>query len=718
MSLRLLLLSVPLALSGCFLVDDYPGQHDPDSDVDFDGDGSFADVDCDDEDANNFPGNTEVCDGADNDCVDGPDADLAGETDADNDGFLSCAECDDTSAARFPENPEVCDGLDNDCDGTANFVDGDTAEADEDRDGYVTCFPFTDNGGAFDGGDDCDDGNPLAYPGADEICNGEDENCNFVVDDGFDLDGDTVTVCGADGDITTAADNDCDDDDVAVFPGATETCNAVDDDCDTVVDDGFDADGDNVTVCGADGDSSTVADNDCDDTDPLDFPGAIESCNADDEDCDGLIDDGFDIDTDGFTTCGADGDPTTTADNDCDDGDVLDFPGGIETCNGDDEDCDGHVDEGFDVDTDGFTSCGADGNPATTADNDCDDGDITAFPGATEVCDADLEDCNGTIDDGFDVDTDGFTTCGADGIAGNADDDCDDAAGTGAATFPGAPEVCDGSDNDCSGLADAAMQNVTDVPYVEYTLEHSTTSSNVTYSPLPTTGFCGGGGTGSAFTVVPTALDSSFTFEFYGETPTHWNWTADGAVDLLGPTWESDFHAQVMPSTSAPNGYVATWNANLDGTGLTHCWGMSGTAGNLIWYYNHEADYENPPAGPPPPPATHTQVQFHQFDNAIEVHFISAPPPPPGNPVTVGVENQAGSTAAAFASASTTVNATGEAIRFTPTEYTEIDHDGDGQLGCDECNDLFANAFVGGTEICGDAVDNDCDGSIDESCPP
>ena len=82
---------------------------------DADGDGAHEGEDCDDNDASRYPGNTEICDGVDNDC----DGILPyEEADADADGVMICeADCDDNAAYNFPGNPEICDGLDNDCDG-------------------------------------------------------------------------------------------------------------------------------------------------------------------------------------------------------------------------------------------------------------------------------------------------------------------------------------------------------------------------------------------------------------------------------------------------------------------------------------------------------------------------------------------------------------------------------------------------------------------------
>jgi hypothetical protein len=76
---------------------------------------------------------------------------------------------------------------------------------------------------SFDG-TDCDDTNPATYPGAPEICDGFDNNCDFIIplEEGSDGDGDGVVTC-----------NDCDDADASSYPGAPEEdCDGVDHDCD------------------------------------------------------------------------------------------------------------------------------------------------------------------------------------------------------------------------------------------------------------------------------------------------------------------------------------------------------------------------------------------------------------------------------------------------------------------------------------------------------
>ncbi len=448
-----LFLLISVLLAGC-----------PPTDVDEDG-FTVEDGDCDDNDATVYPGATELlCDGIDQDCLFG---DLR---DADQDGVSGCDgadpfDCDDTDATSFPGNTELCDAVDHDCDGDiANGLDSREWWLDLDEDSYgagdreVTCddeSPAEGYVSADDAQEDCDDDDPTINPDAEEVCDAVDNNCDSETDEGFDADEDGVTTCGADGQEGNL-DDDCDDGDGSNFPGNAETCDAVDNDCDTVIDNGFDVDLDGVTSCGPDG-AEGNADDDCDDANPDNFPGNTEVCDAVDNNCDGTVDDGFDVDSDGVTTCGPNG-TVGDLDDDCDDGDTANFPGNPELCDGSDNDCDTFVDNGFDLDLDGVTSCGADGVTGN-ADDDCDDGDIANFPGNIELCDAADNDCDTLVDNGFDVDTDGVTSCGPDGITGNADDDCDDGD---IDNFPGNAEVCDGLDNNCDSTVDDGLDGDAD----------------------------------------------------------------------------------------------------------------------------------------------------------------------------------------------------------------------------------------------------------------
>ena len=254
----------------------------------------------------------------------------------------------------------------------------------------------------------------------------------------------------------TNCDGDCDDADAAVFPGATEVCNGIDDDCDGAPDDGLvtadwypDADGDGYGRASATATTScaVVADHvldstDCDDTDAGIHPGAVEACDWQDNDCDGTVDpegsancvqyladadrDGFGVDLDSMCLCLPTGVYDVGVGGDCDDDDALIHPGALEVCNGHDDDCNPQTNEYGDADADGFSICFG----------DCDDADPGVNPAAEEVCNSLDDDCSATTDEVGDVDGDGYSIC---------EGDCDDDDAT---AFPGAVEACDGADND------------------------------------------------------------------------------------------------------------------------------------------------------------------------------------------------------------------------------------------------------------------------------
>lgn len=258
-----------------------------------------------------------------------------------------------------------------------------------------------------------------------------------------------------DGDGVSEFCDDCDDDDASIYPGAAETCDGADDDCDGSAEaDEVDADGDGEMVCAGD----------CDDADDTRASSFSESCDGVDNDCSGAPgSDEVDADGDGVMVCGslsceatdtgdtAEPDCTETS-ADCDDADATAYPGAEERCDGVDDDCDGVVDNDpvdgttyyADADGDGYgastavAACSASSGYTTTS-GDCDDTDSAEFPGATEVCDGDDDDCDGSSDEGTDADGDGWGVC----------EDCDD---SNAAVNPAAAEVCDNTvDEDCDG---------------------------------------------------------------------------------------------------------------------------------------------------------------------------------------------------------------------------------------------------------------------------
>ena len=171
-------------------------------------------------------------------------------------------DCDDTRRDVFPDAPDdVCDGVDNDCDGQ---VDEDAATAwfyDEDGDGaggtvsVTTCDPPQ---GFVAASDDCDDDDPETHPGAVELCDDRDNDCDGGISEaitarcypdadrdghGDDTPGAARVLCGGSCAFADAtAPDDCDDRDAATWTGAPESCDGQDNDCQagTWVDEGAD----------------------------------------------------------------------------------------------------------------------------------------------------------------------------------------------------------------------------------------------------------------------------------------------------------------------------------------------------------------------------------------------------------------------------------------------------------------------------------------------
>jgi len=176
-------------------------------------------------------------------------------------GYSSVStDCDDANGAINPGAQEICDAAntDEDCDGQADDLDASatgktTFYRDADADGYTgsTTGEFCDMPAGYEptSEGDCDDARATAYPGAPELCNALDDDCDTVIDNDLtfityyrDVDGDgfgdnAVTEATCTGSAPAgfvAAGNDCDDASAEVYPGALETCAnlAVDNDCD------------------------------------------------------------------------------------------------------------------------------------------------------------------------------------------------------------------------------------------------------------------------------------------------------------------------------------------------------------------------------------------------------------------------------------------------------------------------------------------------------
>ncbi len=422
--------------------------------------------DCNDSAASVFPGGVGVCDGADQDCDGSIDDDLPLTTvyaDADSDGYGDPAatldacgpvagyaaegtDCDDTDWSVFPGAIEVvADERDGDCDG------GEICFGDADVDGYGTgatvVSPDVDCSGRTESttSDDCDDTAPLVNPGAaDRDCDGFDDNCDGIVDDGLvptswwlDTDDDgygdplggSFTACEQpEGRVLDFSD--CDDRDADVFPGALEVCDGVDEDCDGVIDDGAsepfwypdrDRDGQGdpagaVKACAAPI-GFVASGTDCDDADVAVFSGAPEvPADGIDQDCDGGDGCWRDGDADGYGSTTLIASPDVDCadggesynDLDCDDTTALVSPG-IPEIDGDlrDNDCDGESDESQadDTDKDGLDDREEEAYGTDPMDPDTDDDGLSdgeeVLDYKTDPLDSDTD--NGGVPDGEEV---------------------------------------------------------------------------------------------------------------------------------------------------------------------------------------------------------------------------------------------------------------------------------------------------------------------------
>ena len=302
-------------------------------------------TDCNDSNAAINPDETEICNFIDDDC-DGTSDDgityLIYYNDADGDGYgagaagsyctdpgagfsLTDDDCDDLAFGINPGATEICNAIDDDCTGGIDsgltFLDY-YVDADVDSYGDASASPVNSCSavaGSVTNNGDCNDGNSAINPGATEICNFIDDDCDGTSDDGItylvyytdaDLDGYGsglgANYCSDPGAGFSLSDNDCDDLDFDVNPAATEICNTIDDDCDGTPDDGllfttYYADTDTDTYGDAFNTTSTcdvmpsgyVTDNtDCDDSQSTVYPGGTEICDGLDNDCDGDYDEG------------------------------------------------------------------------------------------------------------------------------------------------------------------------------------------------------------------------------------------------------------------------------------------------------------------------------------------------------------------------------------------------------------------------------------------
>jgi hypothetical protein len=477
--------------------------------------GYVADTgDCDDASSSVNPNAVELCDGVDNNC-DG-DTDLADAVgartwyqDGDEDTFgnpavsvFLCAapagyvadntDCDDLRGDIRPNALELCDGLDNDCDGDTDEDSADDAPrwyADSDDDGFGDTNALLRRclqpEGYVADNTDCDDDADTSNPAADEVCDGEDNDCDRTVDepdavgapiwyadtdrDGFG-DPDVAAPACAQPVGFVAVGTDCDDSRDEVYPDADELCDGVDNDCDELTDedgrsawyedadlDGFGDPAVTVLACGRP--AGYVANNtDCAPAVQTINPVATEVCDTVDNDCDTLVDEelvrscytgpagtvNVGLCRTGTQTCNA-------GDWGLCNGETLPA---AETCDALDNDCDGPADEG---NPGGAITCDTgESGVCSTGVTACVSGAIVCnrvTAPQSELCDGLDNDCDGSADEGNPGS--GLTcTTGLSGLCAVGVTTCSDGSiSCTQTTFP-AGEVCDGLDNDCDGPAD------------------------------------------------------------------------------------------------------------------------------------------------------------------------------------------------------------------------------------------------------------------------
>ncbi len=354
--------------------------------------------------------------------------------DVNNDGVFHCG----------PIPQDVCDGVDNDCDGV---VDEDApAElgtdpcythpvgCTDDGSGSYTCVGTCQTGipTCVGGGVSC--GNQI--PPSAEVCDNLDNDCNGVVDDGYDKQNDpancgtcglqcsladAVPACVAGGCVISACmpnhwnlngvDSDGCEYSCTISNGGVEACNdTVDNDCDGDVNEGFDfqTDANNCGTCGYN----------CTTVKP--FGTQVAGCSG--GSCQFTCQaDYYDLNTDL-----AQGESGNGCEYFC-----VQTGGGTETCDGVDNDCNGTVDDGFNLNTD-VANCGGCGNVCAASAGTNSQADSCTNGLCKYSCLAGYVDLNGDVSLG--------------GVGNGCEYTC---------TASGA-EVCDGLDNDCDGDTDEA----------------------------------------------------------------------------------------------------------------------------------------------------------------------------------------------------------------------------------------------------------------------
>jgi hypothetical protein len=408
------------------------------SDLDDDGQGDACDDDVDGDLADNEVDNCPLVPNVDQQDMDNDDIGDACEDDKDGDGTEDALDCAPTDPQVHPQAQELCDGKDNNC----NLI-VDEGFPDSDNDGWKDCLDDDDDNDGSNDGDDCAPYNPLIHPQALEICDGIDNNCNGDTDDKL-----GQLACGK-GECFNVVESclggvvqTCD-----PFAGiAEEVCDGKDNDCDGLTDEdqgkvtcGLGECTHQVPACAA------GLPNPCDPLEGAD----LEICDGLDNDCDGKTDEGLGTLSCGKGLCFHD----VAACIGGEEQQCNPFQGAQpEACDGVDNDCDGDTDEDL-----GTVTCGA--GECEHEQDYCVAGKVAIcnpFLGVQpEICDLMDNDCDGLVDEDL-----GIVSCGK-GVCMHDVPACENGAPGVCEPMAGAQdETCDGVDNDCDGEVDEELGTV------------------------------------------------------------------------------------------------------------------------------------------------------------------------------------------------------------------------------------------------------------------
>jgi len=423
----------------------------------------------------------ETCNGKDDDCDgeiddDIPEAGLPCEVPGTAgpclEGKLECLNAKITCVTQFQQFPEVCDGVDSDCDGTA---DDSTSDSGKDCDSTLP-------GKCQKGVTHCVNAEiecvPLVVPGEqDEQCNGLDDDCDGVPDNGDPGGGISCQIPNKLGECAKGLTSCIDGDTVClgdIQPGA-EVCDGLDNDCNGKTDETVPGAGEPCQVAGKQGEcqKGTMLCGPNGLTCTQTVQPASEKCDGLDNNCNGDVDDG---NPEGGAPCVLD-----NLQGPCKQGMVACMGaklsckqtnfGSPEQCDGQDNNCNGSID---DDPNDIGGGCQVPGGLGICANGTliCQGGNKTCKQtvfGQQETCDGQDNNCNGKTDeDGaagcstwfYDGDNDGYAQNGAMSkclcspsypYTATVQGDCNDNSNS---VYPGATEKCDGLDNNCNFQTD------------------------------------------------------------------------------------------------------------------------------------------------------------------------------------------------------------------------------------------------------------------------